>query len=134
MICEKISNAASGWNAGYQHHVNNSVLVCSLAQGATHHLMSSLEDASTQRSSTVSSSYDKHHHWTYAKVKLSTFWIAATAFPPIVMFVNGVLCSVSLPYQSMASTDAWPPSQLQLESRPSATGNHHRAERVTPLT
>ena len=51
---------------------------------------------------------------TYAKEKLSTFWMAATAFPLIVMFVNGVLCSVSFPYQSMASTDAWPPSQLQL--------------------
>ena len=51
---------------------------------------------------------------THAKEKLSTFWIAATALPPIVMFVNGVLCSVSLPYQSIARTEACPPSQLQL--------------------
>ena len=48
-------------------------------------------------------------------MKLSTFWIAATALPPIVMFENGVLCSVSFPYQSIASTDACPPSQLQLQ-------------------
>lgn len=32
----------------------------------------------------------------------------------MVMFVSGVRCSVSLPYQSIASTDAWPPSLLQL--------------------
>ena len=31
---------------------------------------------------------------THANEKLSTFWMAATGEPPIVMFVNGVLCSV----------------------------------------
>ena len=53
---------------------------------------------------------------THANEKLSTFWIAATGVPWIVMFVNGVLCSVSFPYQSIARTDAWPPSQLQLRA------------------
>ena len=47
---------------------------------------------------------------------LATFWIAATGVPWIVIFVNGVLCSVSFPYQSIARTDAWPPSQLQLRA------------------
>jgi len=53
---------------------------------------------------------------TYAKEKLSTFCISATALPSIVIFVNGVLCSVSLPYHFMARTVAWPPSQLQIIS------------------
>ena len=52
---------------------------------------------------------------TYANVKLSTFCTAATAVPLIVIFVMGVLWSVALPYQSIASTEAWPPSQLQLK-------------------
>lgn len=51
---------------------------------------------------------------TYAKVKLPTFCTAATALPLTVMLVKGVSCRVLLPYQSMASTDACPPSQLQL--------------------
>ena len=60
-------------------------------------------------------------HWykpqkTYAKEKLSTFCTDATAVPFIVIFVRGVLCNVWLPYQSIASTEAWPPSQLQLMS------------------
>jgi hypothetical protein len=54
--------------------------------------------------------------YTRANEKLSTFCTAATGFPPTVMFVNGVLCSVALPYQSIASTAACPPSQLQLEA------------------
>jgi hypothetical protein len=45
---------------------------------------------------------------TYAKEKLSTFCTAATGVPLIVILVNGVLWSVSLPYQSIARTDAWP--------------------------
>ena len=53
---------------------------------------------------------------THAKEKLSTFCTDATEVPLIVIFVKGVLCSVFLPYQSMASTAAWPPSQLQLIS------------------
>lgn len=47
-------------------------------------------------------------------MKLSTFWMAATAVPLMVILVKGVLCKVAFPYQSMASTEAWPPSQLQL--------------------
>ena len=53
---------------------------------------------------------------THAKEKLSTFCTDATAVPLIVIFVRGVSCNVWLPYQSMASTAAWPPSQLQLMS------------------
>ena len=70
---------------------------------------------------------------TYAKEKLSTFWMAATAFPLMVMFVNGVLCSVSFPYQSIARTDAWPPSQLQLDSPPFSNSSPSARDRATHL-
>ena len=50
----------------------------------------------------------------YAKEKLSTFWMAATALPLMVIFVKGVWLRASLPYQSIARTEAWPPNQLQL--------------------
>ena len=62
---------------------------------------------------------------THAKEKLSTFCTAATAVPLMVMFANGVACSVSLPYQFIASTDACPPSQLQLRTR-AASGSDRR--------
>lgn len=51
---------------------------------------------------------------THAKEKLSTFCTAATGVPSIVIFVNEVFASSAEPYQSMARTEACPPSQLQL--------------------
>jgi hypothetical protein len=61
----------------------------------------------------MSSSFE--YFATHANEKLSTFWIAATAEPLIVILWNGVSASRFFPYQSIARTDACPPSQLQLE-------------------
>ena len=82
--------------------------------------MSSLEDApaTIQKQPKLASPCKRRREATatHANEKLSTFWIAAPGLPLIVMFVNGVLCSVSFPYQSIARTDACPPSQLQLRA------------------
>lgn len=51
----------------------------------------------------------------HTKEKLSKFCISATGFPLIVIMVKGVFTSLSWPYQSIARTAAWAPSQLQLD-------------------
>ena len=43
---------------------------------------------------------------TYANEKLSTFATEAIGAPSSVILLSGVLWSISLPYQSMASTEA----------------------------
>ena len=53
--------------------------------------MSSLEDASVVHGSVIRRDVSDYKKGTHAKEKLSTFWMAATAEPAIVMFVNGVL-------------------------------------------
>lgn len=55
------------------------------------------------QNSVVVTQAQKHTH---ANEKLSTFCTAATGDPFIVIFVKGVLCSVSFPYQSIARTEA----------------------------
>ena len=127
MTCLKISNAAVGWKAGYVHNWYEQRRL--KGPGAMYlRLRGPLgRRACMQHVYSFSNlSHSASAGETHANEKLSTFWTAATAFPPIVMFVNGVLCNVSLPYQSIARTDAWPPSQLQLSRQcPSASKEHY---------
>ena len=109
-------------NPQYYIHTTSHIRVC------THYFMTRLvhptaEQVNWTHFDSTKRRGDERNGRTHAKEKLSTFCTAAMGVDPMEIFVNGVLCNVSLPYQSIASTTACPPTQLQLGKRAVQHGN-----------